>query len=206
MNKVFYKNMKNFVSKDTSRPLMNYIHFDGEYAVATSLYMLAKMRCEQSQHYETVDGTNANIDGKFPDFNFLFENGDILYTIHLVESQILEMGKVFEIATNSISDSNKTLCINKEGKYLYFIFFIESMMTKVRVLDDLDNDGDFTEFVNAKFMNNIFSFMRDMNIQGTKWTVKKDYVLNTFVSGELDFAMSGIRMSEETKKKYMEVF
>ena len=48
MNKVFYKNMKNFVSKDTSRPLMNYIHFDGEYAVATSLYMLAKMRCEQS--------------------------------------------------------------------------------------------------------------------------------------------------------------
>lgn len=78
-------------------------------------------------------------------------------------------------------------------------------MTKVKVLDNLDNDGDFSEFVNAKFMNNVFSFMHDMNIKGTKWTIKKNS-LNTFVSGELDFAMSGIRVGEETKKKYTEVF
>lgn len=206
MDKTFYKNMKKFASKDMSRPMMNYIYFNGEYAVATSPYALAKMKCEQEPHYEKVDGTTAIVNGDFPNFEFLFADKDVVYTIHLVEPQILEIGKVFKIAANSIPESSKALYINKQGKCLYFAFPIGSMMAKIKVLDNLDDDGDFTEFVNAKFMNNIFSFMHNMNIKGTKWTVKKDYVLNTFVSGELDFAMSGIRMSEETKKKYMEVF
>ena len=207
MDKTFYKNMKKFASKDMSRPMMNYICFNGEYAVATSPYALARLKCEQEPHYEKVDGTNAIIDGDFPKFEFLFDDKEnVVYTVHLVESQILEMGKVFKIAANSIPDPNKTLCINKQGECLYFVFSIGSMMAKVRVLDDLDDDGNFTEFVNAKFMNNIFSFMHDMNIKGSKWTIKKKKSLNTFVSGELDFAMSGIRVREETEKKYMEVF
>lgn len=204
MDKTFYKNMKKFASKDMSRPMMNYICFNGEYAVATSPYALARLKCEQEPHYEKVDGTNAIVDGDFPNFELLFADRDVVYTIHLVESQILEMGKVFKIAASSIPESNKTVYINKQGKCLYFVFPIGSMMAKVRVLDNLDDDGDFREFVNAKFMNNIFSFMHDMNIKGTKWTIKKNS-LNTFVSGELDFAMSGIRVGEEVEKKYTEM-
>lgn len=78
-----YKNMKKFASKDMSRPMMNYIYFNGEYAIATSPYALARLKCE------------------------------VVYTIHLWSHRFLEMGKVFKIAANSIPESNKTVYINK---------------------------------------------------------------------------------------------
>lgn len=58
---ILYKNMKNFVSKNKSKPVIQYIYFDGKKAYGTNLYSMAivKNYPAAEPHFEYPDGIIA---------------------------------------------------------------------------------------------------------------------------------------------------
>lgn len=63
---ILYKHMQDFVEKDGVRFVFKHIWFDGEHAVATNTHVLCAVKYKAEPHFETTDGTPAELDMKFP--------------------------------------------------------------------------------------------------------------------------------------------
>ena len=126
-----------------------------------------------------------------------------MFSIHLSKQDIIDFKKIFGFASTFIQGSLSVVCIEKTGSCLILSFHTDDTMIRIKIMDDINSDDDFVEFVNAKYMSNIFSFMKDMKTEECEWTIKKGHIHN-FCSGYLDFVIAGVRVSE--KDKYVEVF
>ena len=204
MDKVFYKNMSKFTTKYKSE-VFKYITFDGNYAIASNGNCMARMKCTEPPHIESTNGQDvSNIkEFTFPPYKHFFSKENVMSNIRLSKQDIINLKKVFGFASTFIQGSLSVVCIEKTGSCLILSFHTDDTMTRIKIMDDIDSDGDFVEFVNAKYMSNIFSFMKDMKIEDCEWTIKKGHT-HSFCSGYLDFVIAGVRVPE--KDKYMEVF
>lgn len=204
MDKVFYKNMSKFTTKYKSE-VFKYIHFDGNYAIASNGCSMARMKCTEPPHIENTNGQDvSNIkEFTFPPYKHFFSKENVMSNIRLSKQDIINLKKVFGFASTFIQSSLNVVCIEKTGSCLILSFHTDDTMTRIKVMNGVDSDNDFVEFVNAKYMSNIFSFMKDMKIEECEWTIRKGHIHN-FCSGYLDFVIAGVRVPE--KDKYMEVF
>lgn len=105
---IFYKHMKDFVLADASRPVFQHIWFDGEYGIATNTHALCAVKYEAEPHFETVDGTKAELPAQYPDWKkvVLKEDGD--------EAKITLPGKTLEHLSDWIRLLKLVLQVTKE--------------------------------------------------------------------------------------------
>lgn len=204
MDKVFYKNMSKFTTKYKSE-VFKYITFDGNYAIASNGCSMARIKCTEPPHIESTNGQDVSNTKEFtfPPYKHFFSKENVMFNTRLSKQNIIDFKKIFGFASTFIQNNLNVVCIEKTGSCLILSFHTDDTMTRIKIMDDIDSDDDFVEFVNAKYMSNIFSFMKDMKTEECEWTIKKGH-MHSFCSGYLDFVIAGIHVPE--KDKYTEVF
>lgn len=183
----FYKHMKDFVLADASRPVFQHIWFDGEYGIATNTHALCAVKYKAEPHFETADGTKAELSAQYPDWKkvVLKEDRD--------KAKITLQGKTMEHLSDWIrllkfvlqvtkekgvkaAYQIYVICLDRRGTdlFLYFIMTGCQAPVKVKMMSDLPDDGEhFKVFVNARYILAALSFIKDTEAESVDWVFEK---------------------------------
>lgn len=179
---ILYKHMRDFVEKDDVRPVFKHIWFDGEHAVATNTHVLCAVKYKTEPHFETTDGTPAELDVKFPVWERLMIKDKEAEACITLPSETLDnlsdwvrLLKFIVQATKKRGVKNSyqyhVLGIRKQGRklILYFLMALSATPVKVELLDNLETGKDFQIFLNAEYLLNALSFIQDMGAETVDW-------------------------------------
>lgn len=123
MDKVFYKNMSKFTTKYKSE-VFKYITFDGNYAIASNGYSMARMKCTEPPHIESTNGQDVlNIkEFTFPSYKHFFNKENIMFSIRLSKQDIIDFKRIFSFASTFIQNNLNVVCIEKLDPVLFCHF------------------------------------------------------------------------------------
>lgn len=183
--------MKDFVFAGTAKPELQHIWFDGEYGIATNTHVLCAVKYKSEPHFETTDGAKVDLPAQYPDWMkaVLKEDGDkakitlqkktldhLPDWIHLLKF-VLQMAKRKGVKA---AYQLPVICLSRRDTslFLYFILAGCRAPVKVEMLSDLPDDGEhFRVFVNARYILDTLSFIKDTEAESVDWVFDKKYPL-----------------------------